>query len=193
MSDIVTELKLRPFSVDDYHRAIETGIIDENERVELVNGRLIEMPPLGPWHISIHAMINEYLVTSFGRQLTVVPAGAYPVDRYSEPQPDFMLFSKVSLPFAKLPPIEDVIAFVELSDSTRSFDLGEKALLYARGDIVQYLVVDRSADAIIDHTNPTSSGYDVRRVCHRGEKIPLVAVPSVELEVARMLGPNAAS
>ncbi len=146
MNDMAVEFKRYPFTVAEYHRMFETGVLDARTQVELIDGELIEMPPIGPMHIGRHALITKYLINVMGDRATILPMGSFPLGLHNEPQPDLAIF-----PFdasfyqgRPYPPPEDFVAFIEISSSSFSFDSRVKMRLYARFGIPDYLIVDPS-------------------------------------------------
>ena len=92
MNDMAVEFKRYSFTVSEYHHLFEAGVLDERARVELIDGELIEMPPIGPQHTSRHILINRYLIRTFDDRATVAPMGSFPLGDFNEPQPDFAIF-----------------------------------------------------------------------------------------------------
>jgi len=76
MNDMAVEYKRRLFTVAEYHRLAEAGVLGENDGVELIDGELIEMPPIGPQHVSLHARITHYLNDTLRERATVLPMGS---------------------------------------------------------------------------------------------------------------------
>jgi Uma2 family endonuclease len=171
MGEGALEIRMRDFSVDEYHRMADVGIIAPGERVELIDGRLVEMAPIGVRHWDRHERIVRYLIEQLGDRARIVGQGSFPLGFHSEPQPDIAVLAP--LPYASMgraPSPQEIYAFVELAESSVRTDLGPKLRLYARHGIPDYLVVDLGADVLIHHYDPGELGYrSVDRLGRDGE------------------------
>ncbi len=182
MNDMVAEYKRRDITVDEYHRMADAGIFAPDERVELIDGELVEMPPLGPRHWTRHALITEYLIGSFGRRVLVVPQGSFPLGRRNEPQPDFALLARLDYAARRTPPtLAEIFAFVEVSDSSAAFDRGRKLRMYGAQRVAEYLLVDLTRNRLTLYSVPAQSGYSESRELSYGDRFRFAAIPDVEL------------
>jgi Uma2 family endonuclease len=131
---IPMEVKRRRFTVHDYHRMGEAGILHEDDRVELIEGELVEMTAIGTRHFSCVNRLNRLLVMHVGDDAIVSVQNPVRLNEYNEPQPDLAVIRprdyKESLPMP-----EDVLLLIEVSDSTLAYDRGVKLTLYARAGI----------------------------------------------------------
>jgi Uma2 family endonuclease len=93
-SGIAIEYKLREFTVEEYHRLAEVGVLQPEERVELLDGAIVEMSPIGIPHWDRHARISEYLIQTLGNDAYVVPQGSFPLGRTNEPQPGIAVLAR---------------------------------------------------------------------------------------------------
>ena len=93
MSDMVAEYRLHEFTVEQFHRMAEVGIIDSDDRVELLDGYVVEMSPIGLRHWDRHATIVRYLIETLRLRATVVGQGSFPLGLRSEPQPDIAILA----------------------------------------------------------------------------------------------------
>ncbi len=133
MNDMAVEYKRRLFTVAEYHRLAEAGVLGENDGVELIDGELIEMPPIGPQHVSLHARITHYLNDTLRERATVLPMGSFPLGDRNEPRPDIAVFPYDRDMYARraYPPPSGFVAFIEIATSSFAFDSGVKMRLYA--------------------------------------------------------------
>jgi Uma2 family endonuclease len=183
-------LRPRKLSVDDYHRMAETGILRASERVELLDGLLIEMSPIGRQHRALHALIVEYLHAALAGRATIFGQFSWPLGEFDEPEPDVGIFVRDESAYFDRP-IQpcDAIAILEIADFSLSRDIGAKRALYARFEIPEYLVVDVAECALLRFSAPLGGRYaDVRRLGY-GDSFALRALADATLAVDRFLPP----
>jgi Uma2 family endonuclease len=179
-------------TVDEYHALVERGVLDEDSRVELVNGILVEMPPIGPRHTyNVNRLTEHFLVRLLGR-MTISIQNPVVFGRRLERYPDIALLKRQephmesNEPANPTPP--DVLLLVEVSDSTLHTDLVEKAQQYAEHRVADYWVVDLQGDRVVVHREPTPNGYDSVQSMARGESISPLAFADVTFSVDEILG-----
>src|SRR5690349_21468091 len=130
------------FTIEDYYRLAEVGILAEDERVELLDGQIIPMSPVGPEH---HWILRE-LLQAFMRQedgrFETAPVRSLPIPRHNEPEPDLMLYRPGTASRHQHVSLSGVLLVIEISDSTLGKDLGFKANLYQEAKIPEYWVID---------------------------------------------------
>ncbi|MGH7727794.1 MAG: Uma2 family endonuclease, partial [Vulcanimicrobiaceae bacterium] len=161
MSDMALELPLRPITVDEYHRMVEVGIIDSEEHVELLDGRIVTMPPIGPPHYTAHGLIVEYLVQRLGERAFVAGQASVVLGVYDEPQPDIAVFARRVVSLApERPSTDEIYALIEVADSSIRRDRGPKLRAYARGGIREYLIVELAAQRLRVQRKPNGEQYD---------------------------------
>jgi Uma2 family endonuclease len=176
-------------TVEDYHRMGEAGILGEDDRVELIEGELIAMSPIGCLHAGTASRVSDWLM----RQLSgrAIPWMQNPVrlSRHSEPQPDFALLRYRADYYTKsLPTAADVLLVVEIADSSVRADREVKAPLYARYGIPEYWLIDLPARNIEVYRDPDPADgryRDMRRVAE-GPWAPR-CFPEAALDVAELL------
>jgi len=174
------------FSVADFHRLGEVGIIKPRDRVELIEGELLSMAPMGSWHAATIALLHEALLLGLAGRAIVSSQKPLVLDDYSEPEPDLLVLRPRADRYRDaLPGPGDVLLLIEVGDTTAHYDRSLKAALYARHGILELWVVDRQSQVVWVHRQPqaTASRYDeVRRVEH-GRLAPM-AFPAVGVEIA---------
>ncbi|MEQ8756461.1 MAG: Uma2 family endonuclease [Coleofasciculus sp. G1-WW12-02] len=185
---IVTELTqlmttLVKWTVADYHRLIETGILS-NRRVELLQGELVEMPPEGP----IHSYVTEggvHYLRSLLQGLAVVRE-AHPITLAdSEPQPDVAIVQPPRQRYLQHHPYpQDIFWLIEISQSTLDYDLNDKRKTYALADIPEYWVVNLKAHQVHVFRQPQQGEYLETFVITQGTIFPL-AFPTIEVSINR--------
>jgi Uma2 family endonuclease len=188
MSDMAFEYKLREFTVEEYHRLAEVGVLRPEERVELLDGVIVEMSPIGIPHWDRHARICAYLIETLGDDAFVVPQGSFPLGRTNEPQPDIAVLARLRYSQAgRGPTPEEIFAVVELADSSLSKDTGPKLRLYARFGIADYLVVDLERNVLVHYYDPHDLGYRGEDRLQATDTFTISRVPDVALSAKAFL------
>ena len=177
------------WTVAEYHRMGEVGLLNEDSRVELIKGEIIEMAPIG----SEHAGHNNYLLSLLAYRLygKVVVAGQNPVvlGGYEEPQPDIALlrwrddYYRNAHPHAK-----DVLLLIEVSDSTLRYDRDVKVPLYANHGIPEVWLLDIQNRQLDIYREPINGEYR-QRECRRTGKIAPILCPDAVIDLAELF-PN---
>jgi Uma2 family endonuclease len=130
-------------TVEDYHRLAEEGILNEDSRVELIEGEIIEMAPRGIAHNSAVDRLSERLVEAAARRASVRVQGSFRLSNITEPQPDVILLKRREDFYAhKFAAGEDTLLVVEVSDTTLRYDRNVKVPLYAKYGIPEVWIVD---------------------------------------------------
>lgn len=175
---------LAKWSLDDYHRMIEAGILDDR-KVELLSGEIVEMTPESPFHRVYGEGLAHYLRTRLKDRAWVSEARPITLAN-SEPEPDIAV---VRLPWFQYsqhhPYSEDILWLIEISDSTLSKDLNEKKQLYAQAGILEYWVVDVKAKKVIVFQQPEGNNYRIQLEYTTGNIAPLT-FPDVEIPVEKI-------
>jgi Uma2 family endonuclease len=147
-------------SIDRYQKMVAAGVLTQRDRIELIDGEMVNMAPIGPKHAAITARLNKQFVLNVGDDAIISPRGPVNLGEFSEPQPDVMLLRPREDFYAgKIPEAADVLLIIEVSDSTLAFDQSTKRALYARHGVVEYWIVDVEGKRIQVHREPTANGY----------------------------------
>ena len=183
------QLPRRPFSVEEYERMIEAGILTANDRVELVEGEIVEMAAKGSRHASCVKRLTDLFYRHARQNAVVSIQDPVRVGDLSEVEPDVALLRPRDDLYSSAHPLPaDVLLLVEVSDTTLAYDHGLKLALYARAGIPEVWVVDLPDDLIEVYALPKSGKYQDSREAHRGETIEARSVPSLALRVDNILG-----
>lgn len=174
------------WTVEDYHRLIEKGIL-HNRQVELLAGEIVEMPPEGPEHSYKTASGAEYLRNCLAGKATI--REAHPVTlTASEPQPDIAVVRGTHEDYrTRHPQPEEILLLIEISRSTLAYDLGDKKQTYAEAGIDEYWVMDISARELHVFRRPSAGIYTDSQVVNKGS-LQLLMLPSVSVTVKTLLG-----
>ena len=182
----------RRFTVDEYHAMAVAGILEEKDRVELIDGEIVIMTPIGDEH---HASVDtgtELLVEAVRRRAIVRVQGSIRLDEYNQPQPDFVILRR-RRDFYRSAPAgpADVFLIIEVSHSSLSFDRGVKLPLYARFDIPEVWIANIPSRVIEVYTDPLGGEYTTRRTFRPGQTVSPIAFPDAALSVADVIGRSA--
>lgn len=151
----MTESVHRQFTVDDDHRMAESGILREDDRVELIDGQVVQMSPIGGRHLSCLNRINRLLVARVADEGIVNVQSPVRLGEYQEPEPD--LAAVRSRVYGNdLPAADDVCLLMEVSDSSLAYDRGTKLPLYVRAAIPEAWLIDIPGETIERRTNPSN-------------------------------------
>ncbi len=184
-----TELQRRLFTADEFHRMAETGVLREDDRVELVDGEIVQMTPIG----SPHAACVDRLMVLLqrwveGRGILRVQ-GPIRLDAHSEPLPDLSVLRPRADFYASAHPMpSDILLVVEVADTSFRYDRDIKVPLYARASIAETWLVDLLNERVEIFTQPTAQGYQQSRRAGRGERLTTSALPTISLLVDDIVG-----
>ena len=179
----------RRFTVAEYYAMADAGILSENDRVELLDGDLIVMPPIGDWHAASVDLFTNILPPSLQGRAIVRVQNPTRLDNNSEPQPDVMLLRWRDDFYRNGHPAPgDVLLLIEVADSSAEFDRTVKLAAYARAGIPELWIVARPERRIEAYIDPTGDSYATARHFGPSESIAPQAFPDIVLEVARIIG-----
>ncbi|MBD1842231.1 Uma2 family endonuclease [Cyanobacteria bacterium FACHB-63] len=186
---MTTEVLRRLFTVEQYHRMIATGILQEGDRVELIRGEIVEKASIGTKHAAGVRRLNRLFFNKFGDQVLISVQNPVEVDEYSEPEPDIALLRPREDFYASAHPTpDDVFLLIEVSDSTIRYDRTVKIPLYAEDNIAEAWIVDVNAELVEVYRQPSATGYRPLQTSMRGQTIELLAFPGVPISVDEILG-----
>lgn len=180
---------LHPLSVDDYHRMIEAGILGEDDRVELLEGVLVEKMTEGPAHAEVIWRLARHLILAFaGRDdLKVRTGNPVTLPPRSEPEPDLAVVDAADATFTAHPSRAHLV--IEVSSSSRRIDRGRKLAIYARAGIPGYWIVDPVESVIEVHRQPTGDLYAEVERHPAGATVAPAALEVPPIDVGALLTP----
>jgi Uma2 family endonuclease len=183
-------LRRRRFTLDEYHRMGETGILGADDRVELIEGEIIEMTAIGSHHAATVARIQHLFSTRLGDRAVVWSQNPLLLARFqSEPEPDVMLLApRLDFYAARLPEPPDVRLLIEVADSSLLYDRRTKFPLYARSGVVEAWLVNLDAGRIEIHRDPSGARYGNIHLPSADETFSPVAFPDLTLTLRDLLG-----
>ncbi len=178
-------VKARTFSRSEYHRLAETGVLTEDDRVELLQGRISAMSPIGPYHSGVVNFLMDFFKNALGRRAVVCVQNPLAAEEDSEPQPDLMLLAPREDFYRHAHPTPaDVLLLIEVAEASLEVDCDFKARLYARVGVTEYWVIDLVRQTVIVHRQPASERYADVTTHRRGTHVSPVALPDVQLTTA---------
>lgn len=176
----------RRWSVADFHRMGETGFLDPEARLELIEGELFEMAPIGSFHAGTVDILTGLLVYAVGKQAIVRVQSPVVLDDHSEPQPDLILLRpRADYYLNEHPRAQDVLLLIEVSDSTAQFDRKTKVPLYARHGIPEVWLVmgpRRRHVEVYRDPQPERGVYQTRLQLREGVLVPAL-LPTAEIRL----------
>ena len=186
---MAVEIARRRFTVDEYHRMGQAGILREDDRVELIDGEIVEMTPIGSPHAACVTRLAHAFFAMVGRHAAVRVQNPIALGATSEPQPDLALVRpRADFYAGGHPGPGDVWLVVEVADTSLTFDRTVKVPLYARAGIPEVWVVDLAGQRVEVYRRPAGGLYaDVQRH-ERGQRLVCAAFPDLALSVDEALG-----
>ncbi len=194
---VALERPLHRFTLAQYHWLTEHGFFQPEDRVELIEGFLVEMSPLNPLHADTVDALMEELVNKVKRRAKVrVQQPITLPEQVTEPEPDFVLAVRTEDYRKKHPLPTDLLLVGEVSDSTLAYDRGKKARLYAAAGIQEYWIVNLIDNVLEVYRNPMGSGsnagYKVKLTYTPDDQIAPLALPACRITLATVFFGDAA-
>jgi Uma2 family endonuclease len=180
------------FTVDEWHIMGDARLFGENARVELLDGDVIDMAPVGSAHNGCVIVLNSLLMEAVGPRALILVQGSVRLDYRSEPRPDVALLAAREDGYQRSHATPaDILLLIEVADSSLVFDRGRKASYYAASGIRETWVVDLSGEQVLVMRSPSFSRYaQVLRRRH-ADRLDIEALPGVSFSVDDVLAPPA--
>jgi Uma2 family endonuclease len=173
-----------PLNTDQYLTMGKVGVFLPEDRVELIEGAILRMAPIGSPHASVVNTLVAKFVAQVGTRAIVSVQAPLVIGTTSVPQPDIALLRpRYDRYWNALPTAADALLVVEVADTTLNFDIETKVPLYARSGIVEAWVVDLHARVIHAHRNPTAAGYIEHIIRGAGESLGVISIDGVVIAV----------
>ena len=165
----------------------EAGILDEDSRVELIEGEIIDMAPIGEAHAGGVNRLNYFLIRMAGDRAVVSVQNPVRLDQRNEPQPDFALLAYRADFYSTVKPTPaDVLLLIEVADTTLRFDRTIKLPLYARHGIRELWIIDVVGQRVEVCRDPQGDRYASVLLADKSAVIAPSALPEIELQVASL-------
>ena len=178
----------RRFTADDYQRMGQAGILSEGDRVELIDGEVVAMTPIGPRHNACVTRTHLAMVRSVGDNAIVQAQGSVRLDLYHEPQPDLVLLRpRADFYASRHAGPDDILLIVEFAQSSIEYDRGVKAGVYAELGIQEYWLADLNTNVVSCYAEPQEGLFRSLRQYHRGQSIAPQLLPECVIAVDVLL------
>ncbi len=175
------------FTVDDFARMGESGIIGHDERVELIDGEVRQMSPIGSLHSSLVSRLARKLTLQLGDRAIVTVQSPVILSDFSEPQPDLLVLKPRDDFYAGgHPRPQDVLLLIEVADTTLEYDRDEKIPRYAESQIPEVWLVDAGGREVAQYARPKGNRYQQIRAFEPGEELAAQEIESLALSVAEL-------
>jgi Uma2 family endonuclease len=186
---MAVQIERRRFTAEEFERLAEAGILAEDERVELINGEIVQMSPIGRRHAAGVARIGDLFAERLRRRALVWVQNPVHLGPDQAPQPDVALLRRRADYYrASAPGPADILLVVEVADTSAEYDREVKLPLYGQAGVAEAWLVDLSADRLLVARQPAPDGYRTVAVLGRGEQVVPLAFPDLALPVADLLG-----
>jgi Uma2 family endonuclease len=176
------------FTVAAYQRLAELGVLREDDRVELIDGQVVEMTPIGDRHAACVRRLNDTLSHDLRGVAIVDVQNPVVLDEYDVPQPDLAVLKRRADRYPSHPRAADVLLVIEVAETSLAYDRDIKIPLYARAGMPEAWLVDLTADGIWVYREPVAGRYTSVRLVSRGDAITPLHFPSVTLSTDEVLG-----
>jgi Uma2 family endonuclease len=182
------EISRRLFTVDDYYRMADAGILRERERVELIEGEVVTMSSPTPRHSACVTRATRALMTALSETAIVRVHGPVRLNRYNEPVPDIVILRpKADFYASGHPGPADVLLIIEVADSSLDYDREVKARIYGEAGVLEHWVVDVAGESLWRHNDPRDGAYQVQPY-RRGEAVTPELLPDVVISLEDLIG-----
>jgi Uma2 family endonuclease len=187
--DTRTEPARRRFNVSEYYRMAEVGILRRRERVELIDGDILVMCPIGNRHAGCVIRLTNLLAVTLAGRALVSAQNPFSIDDHNEPEPDLaVLTPRPDCYTSAHPSPEEILWLIEVMDTSAAYDRGKKLGLYARAGVREVWLVDLNRQVVEAYRRPVGEVYTESRVHARGQSFAPEVFPDVALGVDAILG-----
>jgi Uma2 family endonuclease len=174
----------RLLTLDEYHTIGAAGVLKEDDRIELIEGEMIEMAPIGSRHVAKVNRLARLLSQCVGDQAIVSVQNPIALPPHNEPQPDIALLKPRADDYeGKLPGAQDILLVIEVSDTTLAYDRDSKMPIYAHHGIIEAWLVDVPAETLSIFLAPGASGYQRTLAPGRSESVTPALLPNVVIRL----------
>jgi Uma2 family endonuclease len=173
------------FTREAYWRLIESGFFGSKPRIELLDGEIIMMSPIGPWHGALVARLSRFFIKNLPDSIACNPQLPIIIEDHSEPEPDIALVRSRDDDYQREHPSPaDVVLLVEVAQSSLAIDLGKKLRVYATAGIPEYWVADVAKKVVLVHREPIGGAYRDVETFMAGSSIAPICAPACQLDLS---------
>jgi Uma2 family endonuclease len=178
----------RRFTIHDYHRMGEVGILHEDERIELIDGEIVMLEAISPKHAGCVNALSHHAVMALSDRFIVSVQNPVQLSMLHEPQPDLAILRKGISYDERLPTAEDVLLSIEVADTTLNYDRRVKLPLYARAGIPEVWLVDLQGQRLARYSPPVNGAYQLVLRARRGQTLTSTTIPGFALPFKIVFG-----
>lgn len=183
------QLQHKLFTVDDLDQMLESGVLTENDNVELLDGELVTMSPAGSRHVASVNRLNQGISRILGEEAIVSAQNPIRIRPNSQPEPDIAILGVRDDFYADaLPEAADVLLLIEVSDSSLDYVKEIKLGIYGRGGVPEVWIVNLQDEQVDSYRGPFSGGYRLRERFLLGESIKAELLPELEVNISQVFG-----
>ncbi|MEM6965266.1 MAG: Uma2 family endonuclease [Bacteroidota bacterium] len=170
-------LKQHKLSVEQYDKMVDAGILEPEDKVELIEGQIITMSPFRSLHQAVVTALTEEIIPQLLGKYTVIAQGSIKISASSKPEPDMVIAKFRKDRYRKIhPTADDAYLVIEVSDSTLRTDRNVKLPLYARAKIAEYWIVDAKKEQIEQYHSPEADKYISKKIWKKQDVIKSVSI-----------------
>jgi Uma2 family endonuclease len=186
---VAIQLTPRRFTATEYRQMIQAGVFGPDERLELIDGEIVQMSPIGDRHAACVRRLNALLSQLFATQSIVDVQNPMMVDVAYAPQPDLALLRPRNDYYAtQTPTAADCLLVIEVADTSAEFDRQIKAPRYALGGVRELWLIDLDRDVVVAYRDPVGDAYQHLQVFRRGDTITCASLQGPGISVQAILG-----
>ena len=176
------------FTVDEYYKLIDLGMLHDYEKAEIIDGELIRKMPIGDRHATVVDRLAKILIKNVSDEILVRIQNPVRLAEYHEPEPDFVLADLTKYDGKRHPQPKETLAIIEVSDSTLKYDRETKRSLYAEAEIAEFWIVNLLKNIVEVYQKPSNGVYQFVKIYRQGEIVRSEIIPDLEIEVDKILG-----
>jgi Uma2 family endonuclease len=179
-------VRTRRFTSNEFSRLVASGILPEDERVELLRGEIIPMAPIGSRHAAcVNGLTLLFSPLLSARRVLVAVQNPVHLDDYSEPQPDLVVARfRADLYAGNHPAPPDILLLIEVADSSEEFDRTIKLPLYAQAGIIETWLINLNQNTVEAYRTPSLEGYRDMHTYLGEERLSPAALPDFSIAVS---------
>lgn len=177
------------FTVEEYRRMGEANVFLSGVRVELIEGEIVDMSPIGKRHAARVEALDELLRERLQRTVNIRVQSPVQLDDHSEPEPDISVLKRRDDFYEhELPKPEDVLLLIEVSDTTLEYDSKVKVPLYAHAGIPEVWIINLKDERVETFASPSGDAYQATATLSRGEEVQSHSLAALRLNVSEIFG-----
>lgn len=182
------QLLTKKFTVETYEKMIKGEIFTPQDKVELINGEIVEMSPIGLKHATTVIRLTNLFPLFFQDKALVSVQNSIILNDYSQPEPDLVLLkNREDFYEQKRPSSEDIFLLIEVSDSTLKYDQEIKLPLYAENHIQETWIINLNNSSIEVYRQPENNFYQQQKILTKKDKISCLAFPEIEINIGKLI------